>query len=130
MQTGVVSRYARVSGQINQDQVAKTSQGINMYASSAPPTHPGAPDPAASAAQATPATPGTAVDTTRTADDTHTSQAWMYRSEAFAEDLEGRSSRFASLNIPPAKKRLPMVWVVSVSTLLVCLGFAAVMRWA
>ena len=64
------------------------------------------------------------------ADDTHTSQAWMYRSEAFAEDLEGRSSRFASLNIPPAKKHLPMVWLVSVAALVVSLGFAAVMRWA
>ena len=54
----------------------------------------------------------------------------MYRSEAFAEDLEGRSSRFASLNIPPAKKRLPTVWVVSVAAFLVCLGFARVMGWA
>ncbi len=75
-----------------------------------------------------PQSPAAAVDG-RAVDDTHTSQAWMYRSEAFAEDLDGRSSRFAGLNIPPAKKRLSMAMVVLVVALVVCAGVAVMIRW-
>jgi hypothetical protein len=93
-----------------------------MNASSALPSQPSASGAPSAGAQPV-ATPG---DATRSADDTHASQAWMYRSEGFAEDLEGRSSRFAALNIPQPKKRFSTAWVVCIAAVVLSLGVVAV----
>lgn len=50
---------------------------------------------------------------------------WMYRSEAFAEDLEGRSSRMASLEAPLPRKKARVAWALSITAVMLCVGVAA-----